>query len=221
MNRGKRVLNAGVLASWRWIERIGEVVPGTRLGDDFGHLGKGSAIGFPAATLMNVGSIHIGAQTLIGRQVTLSAGYGPADANISDRALVIGDRCVIGARCSLTAHSSITLGDDVWCGQDVFISDAGHGYQELHTPIGQQLGLHHPVIIGNGAWIGHGAVILPGTSIGANAIVAAGAVVRGVVEERAIVGGSPARVLRTFEPGVGWVTSGGDIRPILPPLVEQ
>lgn len=220
MNPGERLLNAGVLAAWRWVERIGEVVPGTRAGDAFGHLGPGSAIGFPAATLMNVGSIHIGAQTLIGRQVTLSAGYGPGDPNISDRALRIGDRCVIGARSSLTAHSSIILGDDVWCGQDVFVSDAGHGYQELQTPIGRQLGLHHPVAIGDGAWIGHGAVILPGTTIGANAVVAAGAVVRGDIADRSIVGGSPARVLRSFEPGVGWVTAGGDVRPILPPMLD-
>ena len=190
-------------------------MPGTRAAEAFGSLGVGSCIGFPAATLMGTASIHIGSGTLVGRQVTLSVGYGPDDRNVPDRALVIGNRCVIGARCSLTAHSSIELGDDVWFGQDVFVSDASHGYQELETPIGRQLGLHQPVSIGSGSWIGHAAIILPGTTIGRNVVVAAGSVVRGVVEDNAVVGGSPARTIRQFEPGVGWVTASGDIRPVL------
>jgi hypothetical protein len=45
-------------------------------------------------------------------------------------------------------------------------------------------------------------------------VVAAGSVVRGIVDDHAVVGGSPARVLRRFEPGVGWVTAGGDVRPV-------
>lgn len=216
MTRRRRWLNRGVQAGWRWLERTGEIVPGTRAADAFGSFGEGSCLGFPAATLMRVGSIHIGSKTLIGRQVTLSVGYGVNDERAPERGLVIGDRCVIGARSSLTAHSSIVMGDDVWCGQGVFVSDASHGYQDAETPIGQQFGVHQPVSIGSGSWIGHSAIILPGTTIGRNVVVAAGSVVRGVVEDNAIVGGSPARVLRRFEPGVGWVTEAGDIRPVLP-----
>lgn len=219
MNRRKRWVNRGVQAAWRWLDRAGEIVPGTRAGDAFGHLGEGSCIGFPAATLMGVGSIHIGSRTLIGRHVTLSVGYGPDDTNVPERALVIGDRCVIGTRTSLTAHSSITVGDDVWFGQDVFVSDASHGYQELETPIGQQLGVHQPVVVGAGSWVGHGAIILPGTTIGRNVVVAAGSVVRGTVEDYAVVGGAPARVLRRYEPGVGWATAAGHVRPVLTPLL--
>ena len=216
--RPGRWLNAGVQAGWGWLQRTGEIVPGTRAADSFGTLGAGSSVGFPMATLMGARAIHVGRRTLIGRQVTLSVGYGPDDRALPARGLVIGDRCVIGARTSLTAHESIVVGDDVWFGQDVFVSDASHGYQELDTPIGLQLGAHQPVSIGSGSWIGHGAIILPGTSIGSNVVVAAGSVVRGVVEDRAIVGGAPARVLRRYEPAVGWVTRGGDVRPVLAPL---
>jgi carbonic anhydrase/acetyltransferase-like protein (isoleucine patch superfamily) len=66
-------------------------------------------------------------------------------------------------------------------------------------------------------------VILPGTRIGRNVVVAAGAVVRGEIEDHAVVAGSPARVVRRLEPGVGWVSTGGDVRPLfgqLPPEVE-
>ncbi|WP_338089503.1 acyltransferase [Nocardioides lijunqiniae] len=219
MKRRERWANSWVHAVWERVQRAGEIVPGTRAAEAFGSLGEGSSIGFPAATVMGARSIHIGSRTLVGRQVTLSVGYGPDDARLPARGLVIGDRCVIGARTSLTAHTSIVVGDDVWFGQDVFVSDAGHGYQEPGVPIGLQLGEHRPVTIGAGSWIGHGAIILPGATIGRNVVVAAGSVVRGAVEDHAVVGGSPVRVLRRFEPGVGWVSAAGDLRPVLPPLV--
>jgi hypothetical protein len=44
--------------------------------------------------------------------------------------------------------------------------------------------------------------------------VAAGAVVRGEVEDHAVVAGTPARVVRRLEPGVGWVGASGDVRPL-------
>lgn len=210
-----RLLNRAVHTAWGLAQRVGDVVPGTHLGDRFGSLGEGSAIGFPTASLMNVGSIHLGRDVLVGRHVTLSVGYGPGDPGAPERGLVIGDRCVIGARSSLTAHASIELGDDVWFGQDVFVCDASHGYQQPEVPVGRQFGPHAPVRIGSGSWVGHGAIILPGTTLGRNVVVAAGSVVRGTVADHAVVGGSPARVLRRFEPGLGWVSPSGDLRPVV------
>jgi acetyltransferase-like isoleucine patch superfamily enzyme len=75
-------------------------------------------------------------------------------------------------------------------------------------------------VIGAGTWIGHGVVILPGTRIGRNVVVAAGAVVRGEIEDHAVVAGSPARVVRRLEPGVGWVGTGGDVRPLFGPGLD-
>ncbi|EFQ82494.1 bacterial transferase hexapeptide repeat protein [Aeromicrobium marinum DSM 15272] len=198
----------------RWVDRVGEIVPGTDRADEFGSFGAGSAIGFPAATLMGLESIHVGSNTLIGRHVTLSVGYGALWSTRPERGLVIGDHCVIGARSSLTAHASIELGDGVWCGQDVFVSDASHGYQDPGLPVGEQFGEHLPVSVGAGSWIGHGAIVLPGTRLGRNVVVAAGSVVRGVVDDHTVVAGVPARVVRRLEPGVGWVGPGGDVRPV-------
>ena len=216
MPTGRRFFNSLIHASRAWVERMGAIVPGTRLAEEFGHLGTGSLIAFPPATILGAGSIHVGSGTLIGRQCVLSVGYGPDDRNLPERGLVIGDRCVIGARNSFTAHESITVGDDVWFGQDVFVSDASHGYQDPETPIGSQFGLHDPVSIGSGSWIGHGAIVLPGTSIGRNVVVAAGSVVRGKVDDHAVVGGVPAKVIRRLEAGVGWSypDGTGDVRPV-------
>jgi len=214
VRRSHRLVNRAVHAALRWVDRAGEVVPGTALADRFGAFGAGSCIDFPPATLQNVESIHVGRDVLVGRHATLAAGYGVGDPNLPARALVIGDGCVLGARFTVTAHQYVELGDAVFTGQHVFITDASHGYQDPDTPIGKQFGAHQPVVIGSGSWIGHGAVILPGTRIGRNVVVAAGAVVRGEVEDHAVVAGNPARVVRRLEPGVGWIGTGGDVRPI-------
>lgn len=55
---------------------------------------------------------------------------------------------------------------------------------------------NHEVRIGHDTWIGHGAIIMPGVCIGNGAVVGSGAVVTKDVEPYAIVGGSPARVIR-------------------------
>lgn len=159
--------------------------------------------------------MHIGEDTLIGRHCALSVGYGPGQDPLPKRGLVIGDRCVIGARACITAHTSIVIGDDVWFGKDVFVSDASHGYTDPTVPIGRQLGEHQPVSIGAGSWIGHGAIVLPGTTIGRNVVVAAGSVVRGTIEDHAIVAGVPARVVRRLDPGIGWSREdGADVRQV-------
>jgi acetyltransferase-like isoleucine patch superfamily enzyme len=214
VRRSHRLLNRAVHAALRWVDRAGEVVPGTELADRFGSFGAGSCIDFPPATLQNVASIHVGRDVLVGRHATLAAGYGVGDPNLSDRALVVGDGCVLGARITITAHQYVEIGASVFTGQSVFITDASHGYQDPDVPIGKQFGPHQPVVIGAGSWIGHGAVILPGARIGRNVVVAAGAVVRGEVEDHAVVAGSPARVVRRLEPGVGWVSTSGDVRPL-------
>ena len=204
-----------VHATHRWIEGAGAIQPGTDAAEEFGSFGAGSYITFPMATMYGARSIHIGSDTLIGRRCSLLVGYSPDDAQVPDRGIVIGDRCVIGAGSTLIAHESITVGDDVWFGQNVFVSDASHGYQDPETPIGLQLGPHLPVVVGAGSWIGHGVIVLPGAQIGRHVVVGAGSVVRGVVPDHAVVAGVPARVVRRHEPGLGWAATSdpSDVRP--------
>ena len=113
MLSARRVVNAALHAAWRRLQQVGDISPGTRAADRFGSFGAGSCLGFPLDTLYGESAIHIGADTLIGRQCTLAVGYGPTQQVLPPRGLVIGDRCVIGARACITAHDSIVIGDDV------------------------------------------------------------------------------------------------------------
>ena len=177
----------------RIAKTYGSISPDTSSAKHFAHFGWGALITFPQGSIFGEQSISIGDNTLISEHVTLSVGYMPGVPTLADSALVIGDRCVVGARCTLTAHGRIELGDDV----------------------GRQMGEHQPISIGAGSWIGHGAVILPGTTVGRNVVVAAGAVVRGEVPDHSVVAGVPAKIVRRFEPDVGWVSNSGDVRPII------
>jgi virginiamycin A acetyltransferase len=51
--------------------------------------------------------------------------------------------------------------------------------------------------VGHDVWLGYQALVLPGVSIGHGAVVAAASVVSADVPPYAIVGGNPARVVRT------------------------
>ena len=59
-------------------------------------------------------------------------------------------------------------------------------------------GIGKDIVIGNGVWIGYGAIILPGVKIGDKSIIAAGSVVTKNVEPKTIVGGNPAKLIRTI-----------------------
>ena len=55
------------------------------------------------------------------------------------------------------------------------------------------------IVIKRNAWIGAGATILPGVTIGENSIIAAGAVVSKNVPDNTIVGGIPAKVIKSID----------------------
>jgi acetyltransferase-like isoleucine patch superfamily enzyme len=192
--------------SWDVICRLGAVTPDGARGRRFGHFGAASCIAFPPGAVFGQEWIHIGERTLIGPHVTLSAGMAPGQRMVTNPVVRIGDRCMIGRGSHIVGHLSVEIGDDVWTGPYVYVTDQNHVYTDVDTPIGRQWPVESTVRVGSGSWLGSGVAVLPGASIGAHVVVAAGSVVRGVVPDRCVVAGSPARVVRWYDVEAGtWV----------------
>jgi acetyltransferase-like isoleucine patch superfamily enzyme len=202
-------VNEALQRGWARLRIAGAIAPGTIAAERFGAFGEGSIMGFPTSALYGERHIYVGRGTTINTWVTMVAGYHPDQTGLPERMLTIGDRSVIGLRSGIVCHESITIGDDVWFGQEIYVTDANHGYSDPRTPPGKQLGAHTPVVISDGCWIGHGSVILAGAHLGEHVVVAAGSVVRGTIPARSVIGGVPAKVIRRYEPGVGWVRPDG------------
>ena len=195
--------------SWEAVQRAGAVTADTPAGRRFAAFGPGSVAAFPPGSVFGEHWITIGAGTLIGAQVSLSAGMVPGQDLGPVPVLQIGDRCVIGRGSHIVAHHSLVIGDDVFTGPYVYITDQNHGYADPDVPIGRQMPRNAAVQIGSGSWLGAGAVVLPGACIGRNVVIAAGSVVRGTIPDRCVVAGVPARVVREYTAGQGWSRSAG------------
>jgi acetyltransferase-like isoleucine patch superfamily enzyme len=203
-NRGRAAIFDLVHQTWRVVQQAGMITADSRAGRRFAAFGARSLMAFPTGAVYGEAWIEIGDETMIGPQVTLSAGMLPGQ-DLGDRPVLrVGDRCMIGRGSHIVAHHSILIGDDVFTGPYVYITDQNHGYSDPEVPIGRQWPSNASVSIGPGCWIGAGAIILPGASIGRNVVVAAGAVVRGQVPGHCVVAGVPARVVREYAAGNGW-----------------
>ena len=117
--------------------------------------------------------------------------------------ILIGDGTSMELFAHIGAASRVTIGRDVMIGGHVTILDHDHTWTDYSRPPRYQGLTVAPTTIGDGAWIGEGAFIGKGVSIGEGAIVGAHSVVLKDVPSRAVVAGSPARVLRYREPHQG------------------
>ncbi len=199
---------------WAEIEKFGAIGPRHRRGRRFHTFGDGSLIAFPQSVIFGEGFISIGDHTTVGPFASIAAGM-PIHAGLrGDPMITIGDRCTLGKGIGIVGHESIVLGDDIWTGHYVYVTDQNHGYEDLSLPIGTQMWSNSPVSIGSGSWLGHGAIVLPGSHIGRHVVVAAGAVVAGIeVPDNSVVAGVPARVVRRYVEGSGWISLNGDGSP--------
>lgn len=106
----------------------------------------------------------------------------------------IGKNVFINHACSFLDMGGITLEDQVLLGPKVNLITENHPVD----PADRRALICKPIIIKRNAWIGAAATILPGVTIGENAIVAAGAVVSKDVPANTVVGGVPAKFIKTI-----------------------
>lgn len=143
--------------------------------------------------LSDVQSTHIGARTRVWQFVViLPRAVIGEDCNICSHCFIEND-VVVGDR--VTVKSGVQLWDGVRLEDDVFVGPNVTFTNDRMPRSRQYPGAFPQTHVRRGASIGGGATILPGLEIGERAMVGAGAVVTRDVPARAIVVGSPARVI--------------------------
>lgn len=113
------------------------------------------------------------------------------------RNIHVGDNFLANYNVTILDVDEVHIGSYVMIGPNTLISTVNHPL----TPLGrrQHISLIKPVTIGNDVWIGGNVTILPGVTIGNNVVVAAGAVVTKDVPDNTLVGGVPAKFIKTLE----------------------
>ena len=104
----------------------------------------------------------------------------------------------ISENCFIQVRGTVVIEQDVIIGPSVKIFSENHDFEDPSKNIRQQGTRRLGVTICSGSWIGAGAIILDGVTIGSNSVVAAGSVVTKNVETCTVVGGNPARFLKSI-----------------------
>ena len=108
--------------------------------------------------------------------------------------ITVGKNVFLNSGCRFQDQGGITIGDGALIGHNVVLATLNH----VMSPKDRSSMVPAPIRIGKNVWIGANATVLPGVTIGDGAIVAAGAVVTKDVPENTVVGGVPAKVIRTI-----------------------
>ncbi|GAB6398271.1 CatB-related O-acetyltransferase [Faecalimonas mobilis] len=144
------------------------------------------------------GANRIGKRTSIHKSVI---GYGTYIGENSSL-----DESLIGKYCSISSNVNVVQGvhpSSVWIStHPAFFSIRNQSrvkyvseskFEELRYVDDMK---KYAVFIGNDVWVGYGVSILAGVKIGDGAIIAAGAMVTKDVPPYAIVGGTPAKIIK-------------------------
>ena len=114
----------------------------------------------------------------------------------------IGNRVNISSNCQFVSSNDLSVGDYCVIGAYAYLLSGG-GYDTAPGAprFAEQNGFitKGPLTVGANCWLGAGIVVMDAASIGEHCVVAAGAVVTQPVPPQTVVGGVPARVLKTFE----------------------
>lgn len=116
--------------------------------------------------------------------------------------ILIGDDVGLNGTSITSRSRPISIGSGTMIAPNVIIVDS-----DFHRPWPPEERRNYPgdeldrgVTIGKNCWIGMNAIILKGVTIGDNSIIGAGSVVVQDIPGNALAAGSPARVVKVYDP---------------------
>jgi len=116
-----------------------------------------------------------------------------------DPTLIIGNNTSINYCVVISAECRVEIGNNcVIAGETKIFDNNSHGldYKNNREMTKDDVA---PIIIGDHVWIGMGSLILKGVTIGKGAVVAANSVVTKNIPPMTLVGGNPAKIIKTIE----------------------
>ena len=132
---------------------------------------------------------------LIGKVVDQSFLLIPPFFTAGGDEIRVGLHVFINQNCTFYDLGGLHIADDVMIGPNVNIITASHPLepsQRRAVTIGKR------IVIERNVWIAAGATVIGGVTVGENSVVAAGSVVTKDVPRNTLVGGNPARVIRSI-----------------------
>ena len=111
--------------------------------------------------------------------------------------LIVGKNCWLGKNLLINGNGIVTIGDNCDIAPEVTFQTGGHEIGEAYRRAGK--GCIYSQTIGSGTWIGGRSTILNNTNIGNSCVIAACACVVKDVPDNSLVGGVPAKLIRSLE----------------------
>ena len=147
--------------------------------------------------IIRVSSVLIGDGSCIGSDAWINACQSTPEKPL----LRIGKKVLVGRRAIISSGSLLTIGDFSAIGPNVFISNADHCFQDIFTPILQQpMNMIGELTVEENCWIGANAIVKGAFTIGRGSVVGANSIVLTTVPPFSVVVGSPAKVVKMYNP---------------------